>query len=596
MNKKIRVNDYIANFLEKKGIEYVFLVTGGGAMFLNDGIAKYNIKGVFNHHEQACAMSALGYTKSNNKVAVVMPTTGCGGTNTITGLLDAWQDSNKVVYISGNVKSKETTYVNKTPLRKFGVQEANIVKIVESITKYSVMITDPNTIAYHLEKAFYECENGRPGPVWIDVPLDIQSAFVEEKNLKHFVPDNIILDNLDLNEFKRLLEKSKRPVVIAGYGIQLSDTRDQFMDFIEKHNLPVTVTYLAIDLINSTHKNYVGRLGTKGDRAGNFAVQNADLVISLGSSLSVSVTGFQYEYFAREAKVIAVDIDINEHKKNTIQIDLEINCDLKLFFNSLDSINYYGDQNWINKTSSWKNKWPVFQKEYYNTENGINMYLIINEISKRINKNHTVVSDAGSAYYVTSQSLLINDNAKYITSGAQADMGFTIPASIGVSLANKNGIVIGITGDGSFQMNIQELQTIVNYNLPIKLFVLNNGGYLSIRNTMDRFFDGRYFGTDESSGLKFPSVEKIANAYGIEYNLLKTIKDINSDLSSIMESSNATIIEVICPFKQELKPSSSTKVLDDGQLFSPPLEEMYPFLDEEEMNKELIVKRIINKK
>jgi len=486
--------------------------------------------------------------------------------------------------------------VNKTPLRKFGVQEANIVKIVESITKYSVMITDPNTIAYHLEKAFYECENGRPGPVWIDVPLDIQSAFVEEKKLKHFVPDNIILDNLDLNEFKRLLEKSKRPVVIAGYGIQLSDTRDQFMDFIEKHNLPVTVTYLAIDLINSTHKNYVGRLGTKGDRAGNFAVQNADLIISLGSSLSVSVTGFQYEYFAREAKVIAVDIDINEHKKNTIQIDLEINCDLKLFFNSLDSINYYGDQNWINKTNSWKNKWPVFQKEYYNTENGINMYLIINEISKRINKNHTVVSDAGSAYYVTSQSLLINDNAKYITSGAQADMGFTIPASIGVSLANKNGIVIGITGDGSFQMNIQELQTIVNYNLPIKLFVLNNGGYLSIRNTMDRFFDGRYFGTDESSGLKFPSVEKIANAYGIEYKLLKTIEDINSDLSSIMESSNATIIEVICPFKQELKPSSSTKVLEDGQLFSPPLEEMYPFLDEEEMNKELIVKRIINKK
>tara|TARA_B100001059_G_scaffold235762_1_gene282688 strand:+ start:8880 stop:10667 length:1788 start_codon:yes stop_codon:yes gene_type:complete len=595
MNKKIRVNDYIANFLEKKGIEYVFLVTGGGAMFLNDGIAKSNIKGVFNHHEQACAMSALGYTKSNNKVAVVMPTTGCGGTNTITGLLDAWQDSNKVVYISGNVKSKETTYVNKTPLRKFGVQEANIIKIVESITKYSVMITDPNTIAYHLEKAFYECENGRPGPVWIDVPLDIQSAFVEEKKLKHFEPDNIILDKPDLNEFKKLLEKSKRPVVIAGYGIQLSDTRNQFMDFIEKYNLPVTVTYLAIDLINSTHKNYVGRLGTKGDRAGNFAVQNADLIISLGSSLSVSVTGFQYEYFAREAKVIAVDIDINEHKKNTIQIDLEINCDLKLFFNSVDSINYFGDQNWINKTNSWRNKWPVFQKEYYKTEDGINMYLIINEISKRINQNHTVVSDAGSAYYVTSQSLLINNNAKYITSGAQADMGFTIPASIGVSLANKNGIVIGITGDGSFQMNIQELQTIVNYNLPIKIFVLNNGGYLSIRNTMDRFFDSRYFGTDESSGLKFPSTEKIANAYGIEYKLLQTINDINNDLSSIMESSDATIIEVICPFKQELKPSSSTKVLDDGQLFSPPLEEMYPFLDEEEMNKELIVKRIINK-
>ena len=596
MKKQIRVNDYIANFLERKSVEYVFLVTGGGAMFLNDGIAKSNIKGIFNHHEQACAMSALGYTKSTNKVAVVMPTTGCGSTNAITGLLDAWQDSNKVVYISGNVKSKETTYVNKTPLRKFGVQEANIIKIVESITKYSVMVTEPNTIAYHLEKAFYECENGRPGPVWIDVPLDVQSAFIQEKDLIHFNSEKIMSEKIDLNQFKKLLKKSKRPVVIAGYGIHLSDTRDQFIDFIEQYNLPVTVTYLAIDLLNSNHKNYIGRLGTKGDRAGNFAVQNSDLIISLGSSLNVSVTGFQYEYFAREAKVIAVDIDVNEHKKNTIKIDLEINCDLKLFFNSLDMLDYFCDQNWINKAISWRNKWPVFQEEYYNTEDGINMYLIIKEISKRIKNNYTVVSDAGSAYYVTAQSLLINDNAKHITSGAQAEMGFTIPAAIGVSLANKKGIVIGITGDGSFQMNIQELQTIVNYNLPIKLFVLNNGGYLSIRNTMDRFFDSRYFGTDESSGLKFPSIKKIAKAYGIEYNLLKTIDDINCDLNNILESSNAKIIEVICPFKQEMKPSSSTKVLDDGQLFSPPLEEMYPFLDEDEMKKELIVKKVNNKK
>jgi|688.fasta_scaffold36867_3 acetolactate synthase-1/2/3 large subunit len=587
----VKVADYVASFLESKGISHVFTVTGGGAMFLNDGLAKSKkIKGIFNHHEQACAMSALGYTKITNQISVVMPTTGCGGTNTITGLLDAWQDSNKVVFISGNVNKKETTYCSSIPLRKFGVQEANIVEIVKSITKYAVMITDPNSIAYHLEKAFYLCEEGRPGPVWIDIPLDVQGSYIDETSLEHFVEPEKLEDYKDyISTLETLLLNSKRPIVIAGYGIYLSDTKNQFRKFIEKYNLPVAFTYLGVDLLPSDHTLYVGRLGTKGDRAGNFAVQNSDLIISLGSSLSVSVTGFRYETFAREAKKIVVDIDPYEHKKNTINIDYEINLDLKKFFENTVNLNYFADQSWIETCNRWKNKWPVFNSEYENVSKGINIYYFLNELSKKNKKDSVVISDAGSAYYTTSQAIQISGNQRYVTSGAQADMGFTLPASIGAAIAS-NTDVVGITGDGSFQMNIQELQTIVNYNLPIKLFVLNNGGYLSIRNTMDKFFESRYYGTDSKSGLSFPEIKKIARAYGIPFYKLKTSNDLKNKLSTILNLSGPVLIEVMCPFKQDIVPSSSTKQNEDGKLVSQPLENMFPFLSEDEFKNEMIVK------
>lgn len=594
MKNKIRVSDYIAKFLEDRGVTYVFMVTGGGAMFLNDGIAKSNkIKGIFNNHEQASAMAAVGYSKLNNEISVVMPTTGCGGTNTITGVLDAWQDSNKVVFISGNVKSKETTNLCSTPLRKFGVQEANIVEIVKSITKYAEMVIDPNAIAYHLEKAFHICSSGRPGPVWLDIPMDVQGAFINEDDLIHFIPETIKHEKLNYEKFFSLLCSAKRPIIVAGYGIYLSNTQKQFKQFIEKYTLPVTFTYLGIDLLPSDHPQYVGRLGTKGDRAGNFAIQNSDLVISLGSSLSVSVTGFQYETFARDAKIIVVDIDSNEHKKGTIRVDYEINQCLKDFFQNMPEFVFNLDSNWANTCRHWRDKWPVFSPDYYNTDSGVNMYLILEELSKRLYKNEIVVSDAGSAYYVTSQAMKINGNLRYITSGAQADMGFTLPASIGAAVASDGTRnIIGITGDGSFQMNIQELQTIVNYKLPIKIFILNNGGYLSIRNTMDKFFESRYFGTDEASGLALPSSKKIANAYDIPYYSIRNMDDINSSLDLILNTPGYSITEVFCPFKQDIIPSSSTKEDENGKLYSPPLEYMFPFLSDEEFKNEMIIKPI----
>lgn len=585
----VKVADYIAKFLEKKGIRHVFMVTGGGAMFLNDGLAKSkSIKGIFNHHEQACAMAAVGYSKFNNEISVVMPTTGCGGTNTITGLLDAWQDSNKVVFISGNVNKKETTHGLNIPLRKFGVQEANIVDIVKPITKYAVMVTDPNTIAYHLEKAFYLCENERPGPVWIDVPMDIQGSFIEEENLIHFsqeTPDQ----SIDCSIFEKYLKEAKRPIVIAGYGIHLSGAKNEFIRFIEKYNLPVAFTYLAIDFLPSNHPLYVGRLGTKGDRAGNFAVQNSDLVISIGSSLGVSVTGFRYETFAREAKIIVVDIDKHEHKKNTIKIDAEINADVKYFLGQVHNIDYKTDQSWIDKCISWRNKWPVFNDEYKDTSNGINIYNFVEKLSEKNKIDAITISDAGSAYYATSQCLKITDNQRYITSGAQADMGFSLPAAIGAAIASERKNIIAITGDGSFQMNIQELQTIVNFNLPVKIFVLNNGGYLSIRNTMDKFFESRYYGTDKNSGLSFPEIEKIAYAYNIPYYKLATSEDLDNKLEKILNYDGYVLVEVICPFKQDMVPSSSAKINKDGKLVSQPLENMFPFLSDEEFKREMII-------
>lgn len=585
----VKVADYIAKFLEKKGIRHVFMVTGGGAMFLNDGLAKSkSIKGIFNHHEQACAMAAVGYSKFNNEISVVMPTTGCGGTNTITGLLDAWQDSNKVVFISGNVNKKETTHGLNIPLRKFGVQEANIVDIVKPITKYAVMVTDPNTIAYHLEKAFYLCENERPGPVWIDVPMDIQGSFIQEENLIHF-SEETPEQSIDCSAFEKYLKEAKRPIIIAGYGVHLSGAKNEFIRFIEKYNLPVAFTYLAIDFLPSNHPLYVGRLGTKGDRAGNFAVQNSDLVISIGSSLGVSVTGFRYETFAREAKIIVVDIDKHEHKKNTIKIDAEINADVKYFLGEVQNIDYKTDQSWIDKCISWRNKWPVFKDEYKDTSNGINIYNFVEKLSEKNKIDAITISDAGSAYYATSQCLKITDNQRYITSGAQADMGFSLPAAIGAAIASERKNIIAITGDGSFQMNIQELQTIVNFNLPVKIFVLNNGGYLSIRNTMDKFFESRYYGTDKNSGLSFPEIEKIAYAYNIPYYKLATSEDLDDKLEKILNYDGYVLVEVICPFKQDMVPSSSAKINKDGKLVSQPLENMFPFLSEEEFKSEMII-------
>jgi acetolactate synthase I/II/III large subunit len=590
---KKRVADIVASFLCEKGVKDIFTLTGGGAMVLNDGIASNkNINVICNHHEQACAMGAVGYAKYRNNLAAVMLTTGCGATNSITGLLDAWQDNTPVIFISGQIKKKETSRNSKTTLRQFGVQEANIVEIVDSLTKYAVMVNEPNEILYHLEKAVDFALSGRPGPVWIDIPLDVQAAYVDETDLKRFIPEPYKINNIDgMKSFIEAYNNSKRPIILAGNGVRLSGSIDKLRKFSANNNIPCVVSYLAADYFEQNNSNYVGRLGIKGDRAGNFAIQNSDLIICLGSRLSVCLTGFEYELFARESKLIVVDIDEYEHKKNTVKIDQFIFADVGDFLEQLDNKvekKLHGD--WQKKCEYWKNEWPVYQGGY--DSSSVNMYEFTKALSELAGEESIVVSDAGSSYYVSSQSFTLKSRKqRYITSGAQADMGFSLPAAIGASIAS-NKPVIGITGDGSFQLNIQELQTVKHYNIPIKLFVWNNNGYLSIRATQDKFFGGRRIGTDPTSGVSFPNTEKIADAYNLPFVKINNASELREKLKKILASDGPVLCEVICPESQEIIPAVSAVKNDDGTMTSKPIEDMYPYLNRKKFYKEMIIKPI----
>ena len=590
---KQRVADLVASFLVEQGIKDIFTLTGGGAMFLNDGIAANpNINAICNHHEQACAMGAVGYAKYKNGLSAVMLTTGCGSTNAITGLLDAWQDNTPVIFISGQIKRKETSRNSDTKLRQFGVQEADIVSVVEPLTKYSVMVNDPETILYHLEKATHLALSGRPGPVWIDIPLDVQGFSPADDTLTHYIPEDVANNTITgIDEFIELYKASKRPIILAGNGVRLSDAVNDLREFSKNKNIPSTVSYLAIDYFEQNNPYYVGRLGIKGDRAGNFAIQNSDLIVCLGSRLSVTLTGFEYELFGRESKLVVVDIDEAEHKKNTVSIDLFINADVKEFIRTVTPMMKKKEQGlWLEKCQHWKNKWPVSQNNY--DPSSVNMYEFTKTLSKLASDDIIVVSDAGSSYYVTSQSFTINNiKQRYITSGAQADMGYTLPAAIGDCVASGKQVV-GITGDGSFQLNIQELQTIKHHNYPVKLIVWNNKGYLSIRATQKKFFEGRRIGTDAESGVSFPEVEKIATAYDLPYMEIQNAHELSEKLQAVLDADGPMIVEVICPENQEIIPAVSAVKNADGSMSSKPIEDMYPFLTREEFNDEMIIEII----
>lgn len=515
-----RVCDYIADFVYKSGVDQIFMVSGGGMMFLSDGVASHpSLEAVCTHHEQAAAMAAVGYAKFRGSLGVCYVTTGCGGTNAVTGLLNAWQDSAPCLFISGQIKCKETIRNSGLKLRQFGVQEADIIAIVESLSKYAIMVEEPEMIAYHLEKATWLATHGRPGPVWLDIPMDVQGAVIDESRLAHFNPvefaeygDNAVptLREEQVSLVVDSIMKAKRPIVVAGQGIRIGGAIAEFRQFIEKFQIPFVVSKLGVDLVPTEHPLFIGRIGNKGDRAGNFAVQNADLVLSIGCRLSVSSTGHEYRLFAREANLIVIDIDPVEHKKNTVKIDSFIHADAKRFLNQI-SARTPGDRQsyWLGKCDHWKKSYPVYQPDYADDSNGINLYLFVECLSRAMPDDAVVVCDAGSSFFVVTQAIRLREGQRCVASGGQAEMGYTLPATVGVSYARNKGQVIGITGDGSFQMNIQELQTIVHNDLPVKTFVWNNDGYLSIRATQKKFFEGRSIGTDQSSGVSFPRLPKL---------------------------------------------------------------------------------------
>lgn len=594
----MRVVDYITDRFHQEGVKDIFMLTGGGMMFLSDSVFVHpNMQAICNHHEQASAMAAVGYAKYTGGIGVAYTSTGCGATNAITGLLDAWQDNVPVVFVSGQVKRKETTYNSEIPLRQIGTQEANIIDIVKPLTKYSVMINEPNEVAYHIEKALYLAKTGRPGPVWIDVPMDVQGAEFDAKKQKKFSPKELKQDyktvptKTELSALEKMLQKAERPVIIAGQGVRIAKALPEFKKMVEKYNIPVVAPYLGVSNLPTDHPNYIGTIGTKASRSGNFAVQNADLIIAIGTRLSVTAIGYEYNLFAREAKKVVIDIDPTEHKKPTIKIDLFINADAKEFINHFHPERVPDIKWWLKHCQDWKEKYPVCLPEYRKYKGNISMFNLVDTLSRLMPDDGVVVSDAGSAFYVTTMAVNIKKKQRYLTSGGQADMGFTMPASIGAAVA-KGGEVFGITGDGSLQLNIQELQTIVHNKLPVKTFVLNNNGYLSIRATQNKFFEGRLIGTGPESGVSIPSIKKIAAAYGVKYFKLNKSATLEKDIENILQYDGPALCEVICPPNEPVVPSAASIKREDGTMISRPLEDMMPFLDREEYRSNLIVKPV----
>lgn len=568
----MRVVDYIINEVYNLGAKHAFTITGGGAMFINDAIAAHPwIIPVCNHHEQASAMAAVAYSKYTGKPSLVCPTTGCGGTNTITGLLDAWQDSVPVIFVSGNVNHNQ---ISPPGVRNLGVQEARIIEVVKPITKYAKLIESVDEVEEVVAEALKASVTGRPGPVWIDIPMDIQGKEMP------------ILSLYDA------IKEAQRPLILAGGGINCAGiSRDEFRNYVRQIKIPVVTTFNAVDLIESDDPYFVGRVGVKGTRAGNFAMQNCDLLLVLGSRLPVPATGYNYKTFARDAKVIVVDIDREEHSKNTVRIDKFIHQDLKYFMgNNIHNIGFSSCEEWHKKCVGWREKWPIIPLVKSDKE-GIDLYDFTGQLNKYKPNDSVVISDAGSAYYVCSQATGIKGDNRYITSSAQAEMGFTVPACIGAAFAGSP-CVIGVTGDGSLQMNIQELQTIKHHNLPIKLFVWNNGGYLSIRTTQKKFFEGREIGTDEESGVSFPSLSMVVDAYDLNYIRVSDYDSLSSALDVIFGDNDPMVIEIMCQKWQEVVPTLHGRKNPDGTISAPPLEDMYPFLSREEFYDNMIVEPV----
>ena len=598
----MRVADFIADFIfEELNVKHVFMVTGAGIMHLTDGVASHpKLQAICPHHEQTSSMAIDAYSRASENFGVGFFTSGPGGTNAVTGLCGAWQDSVPCLFISGQVKKKETTNNAKIPgLRQFGVQELDVIPIVKYACKYATTLNDPNKVKYELEKAVHIAKSGRPGPVWIQIPMDVQSSIIDETKLNGFEHDDVIptASDAEVDKIIKLLKKSKRPVIIAGQGIRISGAISLLEKFTSKFKIPVVTPFLGIDTIKSDLLQYVGKTGVKGDRPANFAMQNSDLIIAIGTSLHVTVIGYTYKHFAREAKKIVIDIDKKSHKKKTIDIDSFILSDAKKFFEKIikftenETLNDYAK--WIKQCNEWKKKYPVCLPEYKQNKKSLNSYLLIDTLCKHSKKNDIFVSDAGGTYYATCQAIqLTKPGQRYIPSGAMATMGYSLPAAIGISVATNKGRVIALTGDGSFQQNLQELQTLIEYDLPVKLFVLNNDGYESIRVSQKNYFDNRLIGESNQSGVSFPDTLKIAKAYGIKAVRIRNYQELENKLDGILNFDKAVIVDVIIPRDQPIIPTVSSVVNPDGTMSSRPLEDMAPFLDREEYKKNLYIDEV----
>ena len=591
---KQKISEYIADFLAQKGVKHIFTVTGGGAMHLNDALGHHKtLQCIYNHHEQASAIAAEGYARLTGNIAGLCVTSGPGGTNAITGVVGGWLDSIPMFVVSGQVKRETTLWATDVPLRQLGDQEYNIVDSVKPMTKYAVMITEPTEIKYHLEKAWFLANNGRKGPVWIDVPLDVQAAIIETDELTGFdtetleKQENPIYDKSLTTKIIQKLVAAKRPVIFAGSGIRLSGADDLFIKVIDALQIPVVTAWNAHDALWDEHPLYCGRPGTVGTRGGNFIVQNSDLLLVLGCRLNIRQISYNYRDFAPNAYKIIVDIDPNELKKPTIKADLPIWANLKDVLEDLLqhdlSANVGNHNEWLQWCRNINTRFPAVLPEYYNVNSPINPYVFIDKLSDELDNDDVTVCGNGSACVVTFQAAKIKKGQRLFTNSGCAAMGYGFPAAIGACVARDKKRVICIDGDGSFQMNLQELQTVVYNQFNLKIIYLNNNGYHSIRQTQTNLFKGRpLVGVSDGNGVSFPDMQKIANAYGIPYVKIEAIGDIHPNIRKLLDMDGPGFCEVILNPEQNFEPKLSSKVLPDGKIVSPEIDDMFPFISREE--------------
>ena len=595
----MKLSDYVFDQLRKWGVRHVFLITGGGAMHLNDSIGTSGLGYLCTHHEQAAAMAAEGYARISGKPGVLNVTTGPGGINSLNGVFGAWTDSIPMLILSGQVK-RETcmaTY-GLTELRQLGDQEVDIVRMVKGITKYAVLVNEPDTIAYHLERAWYLAQNGRPGPCWLDIPVDVQSSLIDPDHLRHYDPseDEIRFDRAvitsQVSDVLGKIFRARRPVIFAGSGVRLGNALDEFDQVIRALGIPV-VTAWTHDLIASDDKLFCGRPGTIGERAGNFTVQNADVLLVLGSRLNIRQTSYNWDSFARFAEKIQVDVDAAELRKPLHTSDVPIHCDVKLFLAEMarqlgnaSGINPL-HHDWLVRAREWRQKYPVVQANQRVPGPPLNPYDFIDRLFEMLSPDDSVVCGNATACIVPYQAAKLKRGQRLISNSGSASMGYDLPAAIGVALA-KGGRTICLAGDGSLQMNIQELQTLVGYKLPVKLFVLNNGGYLSIRQTQTGFFNGRRIGESPESGVTFPEIVRVATAYGIPSCTIREIGDF-AMIQDGLAKPGPSLFEVHLDVNQGFEPRLRSRIMPDGRILTPNLEDMYPFLTPEELKSNMLV-------
>ena len=590
----MRLADFVIKFLEEKKIDTVFTVSGGGSIFLCDALYKSKkLKYIACHHEQAVSYAAESYSRVKNKPGAAIVTTGPGGTNCASGVACCWIDSVPTIFISGQVFLNQT--IGNSGLRQIGVQEFDIVNMVKSSTKYAVIVKKPNEIKYHLEKAYNICTEGRPGPVWIDIPANIQNAEINPKKLISYKPETKIKKSFALDKkikkIAKLFLKYDRPMLHVGHGVKISNGQNYIRKIVDKYKIPFALTWNASDLIESSHPSYVGRPGAFAERGSNFIIQNCNLYISVGTRLPFMVTGYNSKDFARRAKKVMVDIDKNEVRKSKIELHDKINCDASYFLKTL--LKYLPNKiklskSWLDYCKNVRKKYPIVLEKFKSQKKFVNSYYFVDLLSDVLNKKDIIVTDMGLSFVGTHQTFKVKKGQKLYTNSGHAPMGWGLPAAVGACYASKKRRIICLVGEGGLQMNIQELATIMHNKLPIKIFIYNNGGYLTIKQTQQLGFESRIMGSNSNSGISFPDYKKIAQSHKIKYTKITNNKNLKKKINKILVGNKPVICELMLDHNQEQMPKAINKRMPGGKSVPTKYEDMYPFLSPNEIQENML--------